>query len=108
MTSGIYFRLAYTFAKAIDDGQDALVAGRPAVVQNSYATSAERGPSVTDQRNRLMFSWIVDPKPFDRGEPFLARMFNDWKLAGVYTYGSGRPDERDGFGRSQPGRQRYQ
>jgi hypothetical protein len=92
MTSGIYFRLAYTFAKAIDDGQDALVAGRPAVVQNSYATSAERGPSVTDQRNRLMFSWIADPKPFDRGQPFLARMFNDWKLAGVFTYGSGRPE----------------
>jgi len=92
MTSGIYFRLAYTFAKAIDDGQDALVAGRPAAVQNSYATGAERGPSVTDQRNRLMFAWIVDPKPFDRGEPFLARIFNDWKLAGVYTYGSGRPE----------------
>src|ERR1700690_3586089 len=92
MTSGIYFRLAYTFAKAIDDGQDALVAGRPAVVQNSYATSAERGLSVTDQRNRLMFAWIVDPKPFDRGQPFLPRIFNDWKLAGVYTYGSGRPE----------------
>jgi Carboxypeptidase regulatory-like domain/TonB dependent receptor len=92
MTSGIYFRLAYTFAKAIDDGQDALVAGRPAVVQNSYATSAERGLSVTDQRNRLMFAWIVDPKPFDRSQPFLARMFNDWKLSGVFTYGSGRPE----------------
>ena len=30
MTSGIYFMLSYTFAHAIDDGQDALVAGRPA------------------------------------------------------------------------------
>jgi hypothetical protein len=29
MTSGLYFRLAYTWAHALDDGQDALVAGRP-------------------------------------------------------------------------------
>src|ERR1700674_121318 len=92
MTSGLYFRLAYTFAKAVDDGQDALVAGRPAVVQNSYATSAERGPSVTDQRHRLMFAWIADPKPFGREQPFLARVFNDWKLSGVLTFGSGRPE----------------
>jgi hypothetical protein len=92
MTSGLYFRIAYTFAKAIDDGQDALVAGQPAVVQNSYNTAAERGLSVTDQRHRLMFAWIADPKFFGREEPFLARVFNDWKMAGVVTYGSGRPE----------------
>jgi hypothetical protein len=92
MTSGLYFRLAYTFGKAVDDGQDALVAGQPAVVQNSYNTSAERGPSVTDQRHRLMFAWIADPKPFGREQPFLAKVFNDWKLAGVLTFGSGRPE----------------
>ena len=91
MSQGMYFRLAYTYGRAVDDGQDALVAGRPATVQNSYATRAERGPSVTDQRNRLVFSWITDPKPFDRMHPWLAKMFNDWKMAGVLTYGSGRP-----------------
>ncbi len=92
MTHGLYFRLAYTFAKAIDDGQDALVAGQPALVQNSYNTAAERGLSVTDQRQRLMFAWIADPTPFGRDQPFLAKVFNDWKLAGVLTYGSGRPE----------------
>ena len=91
MTNGFYFRLAYTWAHAIDDGQDALVAGRPATVQNSYATASERGPSVTDQRQRLSLSWIMEPRPFGRGQEFLGRMFNDWKLAGVMTYGSGRP-----------------
>jgi len=91
MTSGLYFRLAYTYAHAIDDGQDALVAGRPALVQNSYAPNAERGSSVTDQRQRLLFSWIAEPRPFHRGQEWLGRIFNDWKLAGVYTYGSGRP-----------------
>ena len=93
MTRGLYFRLAYTWAHAIDDGQDALVAGRPVTVQNSYATSSERGPSVTDQRNRVSVSWIAEPRPFGRGREFLGKMFNDWKLSGVMTFGSGRPTE---------------
>ena len=91
MTSGLYFRLAYTYGHAIDDGQDALVAGRPALVQNTYAPNAERGPSVTDQRQRLVLSWIAEPRPFHRGQEWLGRIFNDWKVAGVTTYGSGRP-----------------
>ena len=91
MTHGVYFRLSYTYAKAIDDGQDTLVAGQPATVQNTYAPNAERGPSVTDQRNRLAFSWIAEPRPFDREHPTLGKLFNSWKFSGVLTYGSGRP-----------------
>ena len=98
MTSGLYFRLAYTFGHAVDDGQDALVAGRPVTVQNSYATSAERGPSVTDQRHRFAFSWIADPRPFSRSHTFLGRIFNDWKMSGVVTIGSGRPVDAKVFG----------
>jgi outer membrane receptor protein involved in Fe transport len=91
MTSGIYFRLAYTFAHAIDDGLDALVAGRPALVQNSYSTSGEKGNSVTDQRQRFVFSWIAEPKIFGRDQPLLSSLFNHWKASGVTTLGSGRP-----------------
>jgi hypothetical protein len=91
MTSGLYFRLAYTFAHAIDDGQDALVAGEPALVQNSYSPNSERGPSVTDQRQRLAFSWISEPRPFHKDHPLLAKLFDDWKFSGVTTIGSGRP-----------------
>ncbi len=91
MTSGLYFRLAYTYAHAIDDGQDALVAGQPALVQNSYAPNAEKGNSVTDQRHRVSFSWIAEPRPFHRGQELLSKIFDDWKLSGVYTFGSGRP-----------------
>ncbi len=98
MTGGLYFRLAYTYAHAVDDGQDALVAGRPVTVQNSYATSAERGPSVTDQRHRFAFSWIAEPKPFHRGHDLLGKIFNDWKISGVVTLGSGRPLDARVFG----------
>lgn len=69
------------------------MAGRAVTVQNSYSTSSERGPSVTDQRNRLSVSWVAEPRSFGRGQEFLGKMFNDWKLSGVMTYGSGRPAE---------------
>jgi outer membrane receptor protein involved in Fe transport len=98
VASGIYFRLAYTWAHAIDDGQDALVAGRPAIVQNSFSTQSERGPGVTDQRHRLSISSILEPHPFDRGQPLLGRVFNGWKISGLTTFNSGRPVEAQVYG----------
>ncbi len=88
---GTYLRLSYTYARAIDDGQDALVAGQPATVQNSYDPSAERGPSVTDQRQRLVAAFSADLHPFHRGHEFLCHAFNDWKVSSIVNYGSGRP-----------------
>src|SRR5579864_6581369 len=88
---GTYFRLSYTYARAMDDGQDALVAGQPATVQNSYVPSAERGPSVTDQRHRFVVGFSAEPRPFHRGHEILGRFFNDWKFSTVVNYGSGRP-----------------
>ncbi len=90
MSGGMYFRLAYTWAHSIDDGQDALVTGA-GTVQNSYATKSERGPSVTDQRQRLTISAIEEPNPFEGGQKILAAIFNHWKVSGIMTYGSGRP-----------------
>jgi hypothetical protein len=98
MTSGLYFRLAYTYAHAVDDGQDALVAGRPVTVQNSYSPNSERGASVTDQRHRFVLSWIAEPRPFHRGHEWLGKVFNDWKISGVVTIGSGRPVNATVFG----------
>ncbi|HZR31794.1 MAG TPA: carboxypeptidase regulatory-like domain-containing protein [Terriglobales bacterium] len=93
MTSGLYFRLAYTFAHAIDNGQDALVTGTPVNVQNSASPNSERGPSVTDQRQRFVFSWIAQPQPFHREHLVLGQIFNAWKMSSVVTLGSGRPFE---------------
>src|SRR5216683_8111317 len=90
MTRGLYFRLGYTYAHAIDDGQEPLVAGRPATVQNSYSPSSERGNSVTDQTSRFVFSWIYEPRPEWRKG--LARK-NLEGLKGFWSHhrGSGRP-----------------
>jgi hypothetical protein len=91
VSRGSYLRLSYTYAHAIDDGQDALVAGEPATVQNSYQPNAERGPSVTDQRQRFVAAFSVEPRPFHREHQVLGHMFNDWKISSIVTAGSGRP-----------------
>jgi Carboxypeptidase regulatory-like domain/TonB dependent receptor-like, beta-barrel len=97
MTHGVYFRMGYTFAHAIDDGQNALLTSG-STVQNTYSPQSERGSSATDQRHRLVFSWIAEPQPFHRSHEWLGRMFNDWRFAGVYTLGSGRPLDARIFG----------
>jgi hypothetical protein len=91
MARGTYLRLSYTYARAIDDGQDALVAGSPATVQNSYSPNAERGPSVTDQRNRFVAALSLEPRPFHREHQLMGHIFNDWKISSIVTAGSGRP-----------------
>jgi hypothetical protein len=91
MARGTYLRISYTYAHAIDDGQDALVAGEPATVQNSYQPNAERGPSVTDQRNRFVAAFSAEPRFFHRGHELLGHVFNDWKISSIVTAGSGRP-----------------
>jgi hypothetical protein len=91
VSHGTYLRFSVTYSRAIDDGQDALVAGQPATVQNSYDPSAERGPSVTDQRFRIVGAFSAEPRPFHRGHELLGRFFNDWKISSVVNYGSGRP-----------------
>jgi Carboxypeptidase regulatory-like domain/TonB dependent receptor len=91
MSRATYLRLSYTYAHAIDDGQDALVAGSPATVQNSYNPNGERGPSVTDQRSRFVAALSVEPRPFHRGHELLGHILNDWKISSIVTAGSGRP-----------------
>jgi hypothetical protein len=89
-SSGFAMNLAYTWANAIDDAQDSPTTGT-SQVQNSFATKSERGRSVTDQRHRIVFSWVAEPRPFHREHPVLKALFNDWKFSGLITAGSGRP-----------------
>jgi hypothetical protein len=60
-------------------------------VENSYAPSSERGNSVTDQRNRFVFSWIYEPHALNGGQGWLGKLTKNWKDSGVVTAGSGRP-----------------
>ena len=88
---GMFLRVAYTLAKAVDDGPDSLVVGRPGNVQNSYATSLERAPSVEDQRHRLMAAWVLEPKFSEFSNGAFNALANNWKLSSIVSFGSGRP-----------------
>ncbi|HTK94748.1 MAG TPA: TonB-dependent receptor [Terriglobales bacterium] len=90
MKNGIFFRVAYTWARAMDDGQDAPFVAPPAV-QNAAQPRKEYGVSTTDQRNRFVVAWVWAPQPFHRERPQLKALFNDWTIAGTVTFGSGRP-----------------
>jgi hypothetical protein len=86
----MYFRVAYTLSKALDDGPDALVVGRSGDVQNSYNTRAERGYSADDQRHRFVAGWVAEPRKFELSQPWLGALLNHWKLSSIVTFGSGR------------------
>ena len=87
---GMYFRVGYTLSRALDDGPDALVVGRPGNVQNSYDTTAERGFSADDQRHRFVAAWVAEPRKFELDQPWLSALLNHWKLSSIVTFGSGR------------------
>ncbi|MGA9786194.1 MAG: hypothetical protein WBQ40_06390, partial [Candidatus Sulfotelmatobacter sp.] len=57
----------------------------------SYNPNGERGPSVTDQRNRFVAAFSVEPRPFHREHELLGHLLNDWKISSIVTAGSGRP-----------------
>ncbi|MGB8013592.1 MAG: carboxypeptidase regulatory-like domain-containing protein [Terriglobales bacterium] len=90
MSKGMDFRLAYTWAHAIDNGQDAPTTAT-STVQNPFAPKSEKASSVTDQRQRLSISAIEEPNPFAERQKVLAAMFDRWKISGIVTMGSGRP-----------------
>ncbi len=106
LSHGMYFQVGYTLAKAMDDGPDALVVGRPGNVQNSYATAAEWGPSVNDQRNRFVAACGGRAQVSLRNGAL--NLANNWKLSSVVTSGSGRPINATIAGRSQRRRQHLQ
>jgi hypothetical protein len=87
---GMYFRVGYTLSKALDDGPDALVVGRPGNVQNSYDASAERGFSADDQRHRFVAAWVAEPRKFELNQAWLNALVNHWKFSSIVTFGSGR------------------
>jgi hypothetical protein len=90
MSNGFSLMLGYTWANAFDDAQDAPTTGTPQV-QNSFATSSERGRSAIDQRNRFVLSLVAEPRPFHREHLVLKAILNDWKFSSLISAGSGRP-----------------
>ena len=91
MTNGLYFRLAYTYAHAIDDG--AGCSGRGRASDGAKLLRAQFRARQQRNRSATAFCFLMDwrAESFWRGAPFLSTLFDDWKYSGVITIGSGRP-----------------
>jgi Carboxypeptidase regulatory-like domain/TonB dependent receptor len=84
MSHGLSLQFAYTFAKSIMlDGMD---------FNNQFDFSNTHAPSLLDQRHRLSFAAVYQPRlqeltTSDAGRALLA----GWKLSSVMEFASGRP-----------------
>jgi hypothetical protein len=94
---GFQFLLSYTVAKTIDDGPDSLIVTRAGRVQNSYNTHDERGLSVTDQRQRFVFSWVYAPT-LNLSSDVARHLLNGWKFSAISTVATGRPIDAQASG----------
>ncbi len=95
---GFQIQGAYTYAHAIDDFSDPLVASEKtnrSFPRNSFALNNERGNSGFDIRHRLVVNYAWD-LPVGKGRGylstgFLGRVLEGWQWAGITTLQSGHP-----------------
>ena len=96
---GLSFLASYTWSHSIDDvssfnitgSASQPVAGENDLAQNPFDLAAERGRSMFDSHQRLVFSyqWIL---PFlQRSNSWYGRVLGNWQLNGIVTAMSGGP-----------------
>jgi hypothetical protein len=90
----LQFRGAYTFAKALDDGDNmntSLATNSPAFVANPRDPKADYGRASFDIRHVAVLNATYS-LPFGRGErKWLNRLAGDWQISGIQTLQSGLP-----------------
>ncbi len=96
MSSGLTFLVGYTYSHSIDDGSGLRTLGTDQIgMENSYCLECERGPSIFDQRQRLVMSALYQ-LPFGKGRSYLnhgvaATLIGGWDLGMIYSQASGSP-----------------
>jgi hypothetical protein len=94
---GLQFRGAYTFAKALDDGDNmntSVATNSPAFVADPLQPKADYGRASFDIRNSAVISATYD-LPFGRSalrtRAWLDRLIEGWQVSGIETIQSGLP-----------------
>jgi hypothetical protein len=84
MARGLSLQASYTFAKSIMlDGMD---------FNNQYDFSNTHAPSLLDQRHRITFAAVYNPRVDQLLGPGTARyLLSNWTLSSVMEFSSGRP-----------------
>ncbi|HTM48355.1 MAG TPA: TonB-dependent receptor [Bryobacteraceae bacterium] len=96
-SAGLQFLVAYTYSKSIDNSSFAgNIGAQPAIPQNQYDRSNERGLSYFDVPHRLAVSYVWN-LPFGRGKRFLSGggltdyVLGGWQLTGITQAQTGNP-----------------
>jgi len=95
---GLQFRGAYTFSKALDDGDNAntsVATNSPAFVANPRRPLSDYGRASFDVRHAAVINATYD-LPFgrrdgDKGNPWAGRLLGNWQLGAIETLISGLP-----------------
>jgi hypothetical protein len=94
---GFTGQLSYTWAHEIDDGQSYGGSTNNLFFSSaSYWTyngdyKADKSSGALDQRQRLVLSWVWEPKFTTRSGAFFKYVVNSWQLTSLTTMQSGRP-----------------
>jgi hypothetical protein len=83
MSRGTMFLFSYTLSKAEDDYIDLVTNVQP---QDPLNQAGEKGPSLLDERHRVVFSGIWDLSGYTDNV-----ILDNFQLSTIWTYGSGRP-----------------
>ena len=90
----LQFRGAYTFAKALDDGDNmntSVATNSPAFVANPLDPKADYGRASFDVRHVAVLNATYE-LPFGRGKrEWLNRLLSHWQISGIQTLQSGLP-----------------
>jgi Carboxypeptidase regulatory-like domain len=90
----LQFRGAYTFAKALDDGDNmntSVATNSPAFVANPLVPKADYGRASFDVHHIAVLNATYE-LPFGRGKKeWLSRLVGDWQVSGIQTIQSGLP-----------------
>jgi hypothetical protein len=91
---GLQFRGSYTFAKALDDGDNmntSVATNSPAFVANPLDPKADYGRASFDMRHAAVLHLTYE-LPFGRGASgWVSHLIGDWQISGIETLQSGLP-----------------
>jgi hypothetical protein len=89
MTNHLQFMTSYTWAHALDYGQNASTFADTNDLLNPADIKSEYGNSIFDVRNRFVAS-VVAQTPY-KAHGVLGYLLNDWQIAPIYASQSGLP-----------------
>ncbi len=95
---GLEFHASWTWAKAIDYGQNSGATPRTNAQFDPFNVRYDRGLSSLNVPHKLVLSGVWEPR-FGGGRVFgRGRLANGWSVSGIFTENSGRPYSYQIFG----------